>query len=87
MRANRTELVFKMGKQLFKFATFKLNRLHQNITEAEHETDTGVENASNIKKSQLHRVHMPLKNEIEQFKELLKILPFDVLSKVITGFN
>lgn len=72
MRANRTELVFKMGNKLFKFATFKANRLHKIMN-----LDTDKE--AELKSSQLL--------EIERFKELLKLLPYDELTKVITGYN
>ena len=78
MKANRTELVFKMGRKLFKFATFKLNSLHKNMNvETGHQA--GVDKAAELKNYQLV--------EIEQFKELIKVLPFDELTKVISGYN
>ena len=74
MRALRTELVFNLGKKLFKFAIFKTNRLQKILS-----VDSFLNRE--VKSNQL------LEIEIKQFTELLKLLSYNELTKVISGYN
>jgi len=74
MRALRTELVFKLGNKLLKYATFKCNKLHKILSD-----DSYLE--TEVKRSKI------LDIEIKQFKELLKSLSYTEIIKVISGYN
>ena len=74
MRALRTELVFNLGKKLFKFAIFKANKLQKIMS-----VDSFLNRE--VKSNQL------LEIEIKQFTELLKLLSYNELTKVISGYN
>lgn len=68
MKANRTELVFNMGNKLFKFANYKLNKLH-NVLDSK---DNG----------EINKV-----KEIDQFNQILKLLPYDKIFEIINGYS